>query len=169
MKFYFTMESAKLLVEQDASVELNSLFSEAMQLSSTVPSGMFNLPNDASELLQTTASGIEKIWNAQYQLKKLVLSKIPDAVRAAAAKGLFVADVLVFQGSEKFKVEGTHDEFPLLFLLKGPTDPEQKSKLVSEGFAPLLPVLQNEVKPFDLRHSWTVGTNCNKITVTWRQ
>ena len=159
------MESAKLLADPDRPV-FDILFNEALHLATTAPGGI--QIRVSSPKHERNNVGIEKIWRAQDQLKRKIVDSLPDLIRVAAAQGLCSADVLVFGGGDKFKVEGTNEEFPLLFLLKGPTDPEQKQKLASEGFLPLLEVLRRDVAPFDLRHSWTVGTNVNKLTVSWR-
>jgi hypothetical protein len=163
------MESVK--VHGDASLapqRISDLFNEAVHLSSTAPpTPMPTLP-DAVVDVETTQDAIESIWRAQRVLKTTILDKIPDAIRLAAAKGLTHTDVFSFHGNQKFQ-SGETDEYPLLFLLKGPTDPEQRHKLASDGFVPTLELLRKEVAPFDLRHSWTVGTNVNKITVSWQR
>lgn len=137
------------------------LFYEAVHLSSTAShTTTTTLPveasSDATDDVIATASAL------QIKLKEVITKKIPDAVRMAAGSGSTTAVVLEFNGGDKF--EG---EFSYLFLLKGPRDREQRDALVSRGFVPLLPILQHELTPFDVRHSWTPGTNSNRLTLVW--
>lgn len=156
------MESLKVNGEPVLTQErIADLFNEAVHLASTAP------PSAATTFgVPQPCDAISAIWKAQELLKKDFLDRISDAIRLAAAKGLTTADVFEFHGNQKFQT-GDSEEFPLLFLLKGPTDHEQRHKLSHDGFMPLLEALRREVAPFELRHSWMPGTNTNKITLSW--
>lgn len=144
-----------------------SLFEEAVHLTSSVPE------RAVAAVGPGIAAGpsIQRIFKAQASLKALILDKVQDSVRVAAARGQTFAEVLEFHGNEQYTLDGDGgrtESFPYLFLLKGPTLREQRERLVAEGFKPLLEELRQEVKPFELTHSWVSGTQQNKLVVSWK-
>lgn len=155
------MESVKVTTDIPVNPErITELFNEAIHLSSTATEQeVDSSPRDNR--------AIEKICKAQEKLKAHIQDKVPDAIRIAAAKGHTMTDIITFHGNDKFIIEGEGDEFPILFLLKGPANPEQRQMLLAEGFVPLLETLRREMAPFEVRHNWTVGTNQNRLSLVW--
>jgi hypothetical protein len=139
----------------EAPTSFDSLFYEALQLSSTAPC----VPQGPVESIDDV---VRKAAECQMALKAELLLKVPDAVRIAAGKGMTSSDILEFSGSDRYK-----GEFSYLFLLKGPRDREQRDALFAAGFVPLIEVLRFDMAPFEVRHSWTPGTNANKVTLVW--
>jgi hypothetical protein len=144
----------------DAPQSFDSLFYEALQLASTAPF----VPGGVAEHVESVEDVVRKATECQVALKSELLAKVPDAVRIAAGKGMTSNDILEFGGGDRYKGKG---EFSYLFLLKGPRDREQRDALFAAGFVPLIEVLRFEMAPFEVRHSWTPGTNVNKVTLVW--
>ena len=158
------MEAVKVTTETPLGPErIADLFNEAVHLASTAPAPA---PGEGVGL-ESHTSAVEHIWKAQMALKSDILGRVQDVIRVAAAKGHTTAELLTFHGNDKFKTSETCEEFPVLFLLKGPANQEQRHKLLAEGFVPLIEVLQKELAPFEVRHNWTVGTNANRIHLVW--
>lgn len=165
------MESVKITNQPALGPDrIADLFNEAIHMSSTAPPEMrFQSADGVGAPESMVHDEIRRIRDAQTKLKDVILTKIPDAIHVAAAKGLNMAEAFTFNGNEKFRIEDDTPghEFPVLFLLKGPADPQQRHELGAAGFVPLLNILQTELAPFNIRHSWTAGTNTNKLTVIW--
>lgn len=159
------MESVKVTSDVPVNpVVISELFNEAVHLASTTPEplpGAFGILGSEQD-----TRAIEKIWKAQEKLKARIMDKVPDAIRMAAAQGHTSTEIISFHGNDKFIEEG-YDEFPLLFLLKGPATQEQRQALLADGFVPLLDVLKRDLVPFEVRHNWTVGTNQNRLSLVW--
>ena len=143
----------------EAPQSFDSLFYEALQLTSTAP----YVP-EITAPVESIADVVRKAAECQMALKDELLAKVPDAVRIAAGRGMTSNDILEFSGSDRYKTKG---EFSYLFLLKGPRDREQRDALFAAGFVPLIEILRFEMAPFEVRHSWTPGTNANKVTLVW--
>lgn len=164
------MEGVKIVSDQPAlsSEKLHQLFNEAVTLTASAPAPMDGTFHDA---IPDARRGIEAILRAQHLLKLEIHDRIQDAIRLAAARGYASADVFVFHGADRFRPAQADpplvDTFPILFLLKGPVDKEQREKLAGEGFKPLLHTLQEELYPFQVHHRWTAGSGENKLIVAW--
>lgn len=158
--FIPSIYSLSISISMEAPPSFDTLFYEALQLSSTAP----YVPQSLDAPIESIDDVVRKAAECQMALKDELLLKVPDAVRIAAGRGMTSNDILEFSGSDRYKGKG---EFSYLFLLKGPRDREQRDALFAAGFVPLIEILRFEMAPFEVRHSWTPGTNANKVTLVW--
>lgn len=105
----------------------------------------------------------ERLRAEQDRFLKLLMSRLPEAVRQAAGEGKRTATLLQFSGSDKL------DEFCYLYMLKGPVNPESRAEMKAMGVKPLMHGLRAGLgrAGFGVHHAWQRATNDNLLSVSW--
>lgn len=110
-------------------------------------------------LLQSPEEFREQICKAREELSQKILDHAPDAIKEAAAKGTSTAELLKFHGNDFIQ------DISILFLLKGPKP--MTPKLPDNCPGPLLPELQDIMKPFTIVHDWDGISGGNRLIARW--
>lgn len=110
-------------------------------------------------LLESPEEFRERIVKARAALVDKIVTKAPEAIRESAARGMSTADLLKFNGNEFI------EDISILFLLKGPKP--MTPKLPDNCPDPLLPELQDIMKPFTVVHDWDGISGGNRLLARW--
>ena len=137
------------------ATDFKALFAEARALSAAA---LDMAAEEAASQLRHTG---ERIRQEQDRLFDIMVGSAREAVLDSASKGGRSADVLNFDGADKF------GEFTYLYMIKGPVRRDQLKDMKAMGVRPLLPRLNHALRPFFVSHVWDRMTNENAVRISW--
>lgn len=162
---------AEPAAQQTADVtSVQALFAEARELTTQVARRDADLE---AQRLRSLARGVRA---AQDRLMADIVRTMAVVVPQAAAHGQRSADVLQFQGADKYVCGadddggdggGDEESYCYLYLVRGPRERVHREELRAMGVHPLLPRIRRELAPFVVRHVWNPATNGNTVSVSW--
>ena len=89
---------------------------------------------------------------------------LSDRLERAAVDGERSLRVLEFKGGDTY----ADTDLNVLYLVKGPREPEQRDAFREMGLRPLLARIRDVLGPFfAVRHTWEQATNGNAVALEW--